>query len=250
MSRLLCILLALSAPTQIRVHAYLFHPPAPQAPFSPVPPTHESPARNEIFVMRTVSHLHALLKHAWRARILWHTSYALIVSLSCKTTASVHAMLAAWKPHMLRVPYNCRASCVQGALYAKAAAFQALLAHHWFTPAYAPKLSLFSFLLGVYQQQVRTIEAAILHHMSLSHHGHTMWSSMMVYRMRAHEYWLSTPMEQTGRLYDRAFHTTSRTIRHWHATLVSPRLNEPCASAVPKNTTSFPNGEPFARSVR
>ena len=92
-----------------------------------------------------------------------HRAYALIVSLSCKATAWVHAMLAAWKPHMLSVRYNFRASCVQGALCAKATMAQALLAHHLFTLAYAPKLSLFSSLLGVYQRQVRTIGGATLH---------------------------------------------------------------------------------------
>ena len=60
-------------------------------------------------------------------------------------------MLAVWKPHMLSVPYNGRASCIEGALYAKATMAQELLAHHSFTLTYAPKLSLFS---SVYQPQV------------------------------------------------------------------------------------------------
>ena len=96
--------------------------------------------------MRSVSHLNALLWDTRRALMHCHRAYTLIVSLSCKATAWMHAMLAAWKPHMLSVRYNFRASCVQGALCAKATMAQALLAHHSFTLAYAPKLSLFSSL--------------------------------------------------------------------------------------------------------
>ena len=45
---LLRILPALSPPTQMRVHAYLSRIPAPQAPLSPVPPTHEPPPPQEV----------------------------------------------------------------------------------------------------------------------------------------------------------------------------------------------------------
>ena len=54
---------------------------------------------------------------------------------------------------------------------------------------------------------------------------------MMVYRMRAHEQWLNRSMEEASRLYDRAFQSTSRAIRHSHAMLVYSRLNEAYASA-------------------
>ena len=70
-------------------------------------------------------------------------------------------MQAAWKPHMLFVRYSSRASRFPGALCAKATMPQALLAHHSFTLAYAPKLSLFFSLLGVYQRQVRAIGGEI-----------------------------------------------------------------------------------------
>ena len=53
---------------------------------------------------------------------------------------------------MLSVRYNFRASRVQGALCAKVNMALTLLAHHSFTLACAPKLSLFSSLLGVYQR--------------------------------------------------------------------------------------------------
>ena len=157
MCTLLRILPALRPPTEIQVHAYLSCTPAPQAPLSPVPPTHEPPPPQEPFVVRSVSHLKALLRDARRALMHCHRSYALIVSLSRKVTARVQAMLAAWKPDMLSVRYNFCASCVPGALNAKATAAQELPAHHSFTLAYAPKLSLFSSLLGVYQRQVRTM---------------------------------------------------------------------------------------------
>ena len=71
---------------------------------------------------------------------------------------------------------------------------------------------------------------ATLHHMALSHQRYTTWASMMVYRMRAHEQWLNRSTEEAGILYDRAFQSTSRAIRHSHATLVCPRLNEAYAS--------------------
>ena len=136
----------------------------------------------------------------------FHRSYALIVSLTCKATVWVQAMLAAWKPHMLFVQYNFGACYTQGALYAETTVAQELLAHHWFTLAYAPKLSLFSSMLGVYQRQVHTTRGATLHHVSLSHQMCTTWASIMVYHMRAHEQWLTRSKEEAGR-YDRAFQT-------------------------------------------
>ena len=56
-----------------------------------------------------------------------------------------------------------------GGLCAKANMARAVLAHHSFTLAYAPKLSLFSSLVGVYELQVRTIGGATLRHISMSH---------------------------------------------------------------------------------
>ena len=119
--------------------------------------------------MRSISHLKALVRDPRRALKQCHNAYAVIVSLFYKARAWVHAMLAVWKPHMLSVKYNHRASCVQSSLYAQATMAQVLLVHHSFTSAYPPKLSLFSSLLGAYHRQVRTIGGATLHHMSLSH---------------------------------------------------------------------------------
>ena len=85
-----------------------------------------------------------------------------------------------------------------------------------------------------------------MHHMSLSHQRHTTWASVMVYRMRAHEQWLNRSMEEAGGLYDSAFQSTSRAIRHSHAMLVCSRLNEAYAS---DGATFSPNGRPSARNV-
>ena len=63
---------------------------------------------------------------------------------------------------------------------------------------------------------------------------------MMVYRMRAHEQWLNRSKEEAGRLYDRAFQSTSRAIRHSHAMLVCSRLNEAYASASAHKRQIFP----------
>ena len=158
--------------------------------------------------MNSISHLSALLRNAQRALLRYYRSHTLVVSLSCKATAWVRAMLAAWKPNMLSVRYTFCASYVQGALCTKADMARALLTHHSFTLAYAPKFSLFSSLLGVYQRQVRTIGGATLHHMSMSHQRYIEWASMMVYRMRAHEQWLNRSMEEAARLYNRAFRST------------------------------------------
>ena len=236
---LLRILPALSPPTHMWVHAHLSRTPAPQTPLSPVPPTHETPPPHEVFAVRSVFHLNALLRDTRRALMHCHRAYALIVSLSRKATAWVHAILAAWKSHMLSVRYNFRASCVRGALYAKVTMVHVLLAHHSFTLAHVPKLSLFSSLLGVYQRQVHTIRGATVHHMSLSHQRYTTWASMMVYRKRAHEQWLNKSMEEAGMLYNTAFQSTSRAIRHSHAMLVCSRLNQAYASVAAQKCHIF-----------
>ena len=123
----------------------------------------------------------------------------------------------------------------------------ALLTHHSFTLAYAPKLSLFSSLLGVYRRQVRTIGGVTLHHMSMSHQRYTAWASMMVYRMRAHEQWLNRSMEEAARLNDRASRSTSWCICHSHALMVCIHHQEAYTSAGDQKRHIFPNGQPSPR---
>ena len=125
----------------MRVHAYLSGSPGPRPLFSPHLPTDGPPPPREIFLMRSISHRNAILRNTQHSLLRCHGSRTLIVSLSYKVTAWVCAVLAAWKLHM-SVRYNFRASCVQGALCAKANMARALLAYHSFTLAYAPKLSL------------------------------------------------------------------------------------------------------------
>ena len=87
-----------------------------------------------------------------------------------------------------------------------------------------------------------TIAGAALHHMSMSHQRYTTWASMMVYRMRAHEQCLNTSMEEAGKLYNRAFHSTSWAIRRSHATVVCIPLGGVCFGRWPKSAKIFPNG--------
>ena len=132
---------------------------------------------------------------------------------------------------MLSAQYNFCASCIQGAMCAKADMALALLAHHSFALAYAPKVSLFSSLLWVYQGQVRTIAGATLHHMSMCHQKYATWAYMMVYRMRAHKQWLNRSMEEAGRLYHGVFQSTSRAIRNSYTAMVCTHHQEAYTSA-------------------
>ena len=124
---------------------------------------------------------------------------------------------------------------------------RALLAHHSFTLAYARKLSLFSSLLGVYQRQVPTVRGATLHDMSMFHRRYTTWASMMVYRMRAHGQWLNRSMEEVGRLYDRAFHSTSWAICHSYATMLCTQHQEAYGPAGDQRRQKF---SPLVSSVQ
>ena len=65
--------------------------------------------------------------------------------------------------------------------------------------------------------------------MSTSHQKYTAWASMTVYRLRAHEPWLNTSMEEAARLYDRG--STSRSICHSHAMMFCKHHQEVYTSA-------------------
>ena len=66
-----------------------------------------------------------------------------------------------------------------------------------------------------------------------------MWASMIVYCMRAHEQWLNMYMEEAGRLYARAIHSTSRAIRHSSVTMVCTHHQEAYALAGDQNRQIF-----------
>ena len=96
---------------EMQVHAYLSGTLGPQTSAPPPPPPPMPPP--EIFLMCAISHLNALMRNTQRALLRCHRCQTLVVSLSCKATAWVRAMLAAWKPHMLSFREKFRASCLQ-----------------------------------------------------------------------------------------------------------------------------------------
>ena len=173
--------------------------------------------------MRSVAQLHTLWRDMRRDLQAHHRSHTLFLHMACKTTVWLRAMVSAWRAPLLSARYLFRTSCFQGAMHAKVNMARALLAYHTYTLSYLPTLTLITTLLGVYQRQTRTIRGATVHHASMSHQKYMTWSSMMIYRIRAHEQWLHTCMTEAERLYRATFSGTSQSIRASYVELIHSR---------------------------